>query len=65
MKRVHFSGEMLSEIWIALPERIEIAVREAREAGILGAVVAGKTAAAKRVSVGVLEISVGTDAPVK
>src|SRR5271169_573097 len=55
MQRIAFGGEVLSEIGIALPESVEVAIGEARESGVFRPVIAGETAAGKRISVGVAQ----------
>src|ERR1700738_4090504 len=53
MERITFSGETLSEVWIALPIRAEIAICQPRKPSVSGAIVAGDATMRKIVPIGV------------
>ena len=53
MQRIALSSEALREVGITFPERIQISVRQAREANVVSAVVARESAARQAISVGV------------
>src|SRR5579862_2683501 len=55
MQSIAFSGEMLSEIRIALPKSMQVAVRETRVPGVFSAIVACKTATRQSVAIGITQ----------
>src|ERR1700691_252227 len=55
MQRITFAGEMFGEIRVALPESVGVAVRQSREAGVVGSVVAGETSTGQCVSIRVAQ----------
>src|SRR5208282_5275118 len=53
MQRIALAREMLREVRVALPKAVQVSVGEPGEAHVIGAVVAGESAARQRIAIGV------------